>query len=482
MIENVLVLDIGSSALKAVLFGPDGDVLASSEAGYPPAAAPHRQDPESWWAAARAAVAALGPARIDAIALTGTMENLIPVDRTGRALCDAILYSDPCGGEALAARRAGLDALGAAAILGNPPEPLMTVFKLAWLREAHPDVFAHAASFLPGAKDFIALRLTGRAVTDPVTATTTGLMDIVGRRWSEPLLAAFGVAIDRLPEILPAGAVLGPVLPEAAAALGLDPSAGIVVVNGCGDAGATTLGSFCRERGDISLHLGTTGWLARVVGETEAAKIRPVYRLAHPSPGLLIEITPILSAGAATAWARRVLALSDAAAEAALAASDAAPPDLLFLPYLAGERSPFLDTDVRGAFLGLDAGHPAAALYYAVLEGVGLAIRANLTVIDPAGAGPVRLVGGGAKSALWPQMLADILARPVAVSHAASIATATGAFLVAADTFGLHVREDAATRLVPPRPERAGRIRRLSAAFAEATRFARGLQLGALQD
>src|SRR3712207_895730 len=126
MVQGILVLDVGTSALKAVLFGGAGGILASSETGYSPVRDPHRQDAEGWWSAARAAIAELGRQRIDAIVLTGSMENLIPVDRTGRALCDAILYSDPCGMAALDPMRPELAALGAAAILGNEPEPLMT--------------------------------------------------------------------------------------------------------------------------------------------------------------------------------------------------------------------------------------------------------------------------------------------------------------------------------------------------------------------
>ncbi len=477
MIERILVLDVGSSSLKAVLFGRDGTISAAAEAFYGPQPLPHRQDPQTWWSAARSAIAELGAPRIDAIALTGTMENLIAVDPAGRPLCDAILYSDPCGSEALAAAGPALQALGAGKIIGNEPEPLMTAFKIGWLRQTSPKIFAEAAFFLPGAKDALALRLTGRAVTDAVTATTTGLMQLAGRQWSEPVAAALGIPIRKLPEILPATSVIGSVLPHAAADLGLEPGHEALVVNGCGDVGATTLGSFCRVQGDLSLYLGTTGWLARVVDEAEAGAFRPVYRLAHPSPGLLIEVTPILSAGAAAAWARSIFGLSEAAAEQALRTIDAAPPDIVFLPYLAGERFPFMDAEVRGAFLGLGAEHGPAALYYSVLEGVGFAIRANLGAVDPGGAARIRLAGGGAKSAIWPNMLVDILGRPLSVPESAPVATSEGAFLLAAETFGLPVSEAGAIRDVEPRGDRRGRIERLAATFAAATDFARSLKL-----
>jgi xylulokinase len=481
MTERVLVLDVGSSSLKAVLFDSRGTILASCEAAYGLAPAPHRRNPEEWWSAARRAVAELGKTRIDAITLTGTMENLIPVDAGGNGLGDAILYSDPCGSEALAELSPKLGGVGAERILGNRPEPLMTAFKLAWLRRAEPGRFAQAASFLPGAKDAIAGRLTGRAVTDAVTATTTGLMDLKRRAWHDGLTGVLGIEHTRLPAIDPCGAVIGTIVPDAASDLGLDGVDPAIVINGCGDAGATTVGSFCREPGDISLYLGTTGWLARVVAEPETFEVSPVYRLAHPSPGLVIEITPILSAGSATAWARAALSLSDDAAEHALQAADRSPPDLLFLPYLIGERSPFIDTDVRGAFLGLAADHDAAAMYYAVLEGVGLAIRANLDSIDPGVSGHIRLAGGGARSALWPQILADILNRPLSIPDSASTATAYGAFLIAAEALDLPAERAGIARTVAPRPDRRSRADRLANLFAQSTDFARQLRLRADQ-
>jgi xylulokinase len=470
MSRHILVLDVGTSALKAVVFDAAGRIVASREAGYGPAPGPHRQSLNAWWAAAREAIAALDRPNIDAVVLSGTMENLIPVDGSGNAVGNAILYSDPCGTAALDRHQAALDEIGAGSILGNAPEPLMTAFKVAWLREAHPAVYARARYFFPGAKDAVALRLTGEAVTDPVTAATTGLMDLAARDWSAPLIDTLGVPAEKLPAIRPAGEIIGTVT-AAAAEIGI--ATGTPVVNGCGDGGATTLGSFCREAGDVSLYLGTTGWVARVTADTEPDE--RIFRLAHPSPGFTIAITPILSAGAAGTWVRTVLGISTGERDAVLAEADWDPKDLVFLPYLAGERFPFLDTEVRGAFVGLDAAHMRGDLYYAVLEGVGFAIRANLKTLDPAGTGRVRLVGGGAESAVWPQMLADILGRAILVPPFPEFATAMGAFLVAAQALGFVVETPAAARTCEPRPDRAMRADRLARSFQAATAAARRL-------
>jgi xylulokinase len=469
MVATVLVLDVGTSSVKAVLFGSRGAMLAASEAEYGPATAAHRQAVEEWVRATRTAVGALGSPSIGAIALAGTMENLIAVDADGRAVHDAILYSDPCGAPFLDLLSVALERLDAPAILGNAPEPLMTMAKAQWLRETRPVAWDKARWLLPGAKDYLAFHLTGRAVTDPATATTTGLMDLRTREWSAPLLAACDVPRARLPAILPAGAVIGAASPARAAILGLAIDRPVPVINGAGDAAATTVGSFCRDAGDISLYLGTSGWVARVVPAGALPPKPEVYRLAHPTEGLLIEVTPILSAGGAGNWIRHILDLGTEARDAALAVADAAPADTVFLPYLSGERFPFFDAEVRAAFLGLSADSSREALYYAVLEGVGLAIRANLERLDPQAEGRIRLAGGGAQSVVWPQMLADILRRPVGVPADPANATATGAFLVAAEALGLEGTPATPARIVMPRPDRAARAMRLAEVFARGT-------------
>ena len=167
---SILVLDCGSSALKATVFADDGAVIATTDAGYPEQSAPHRRAPEDWWRAAVEAVSRLPLNGVAALSLTGMMENLIAVDAVGQPVRDAALYSDPIGTEAFEAVVAGLEAADATAILGNAPRPLMTAFKLLALGPKG------AEWVLPGSKDFLALRLTGVAATDPSCASTTGLM------------------------------------------------------------------------------------------------------------------------------------------------------------------------------------------------------------------------------------------------------------------------------------------------------------------
>jgi len=468
--DNILVLDIGSSALKAAVFDPSGAPMALAETAYGVATSPERHPPNEWWWATVAVANSVRHAGVGAIVLTGMMENLIPVDAAGEPLGDAILYPDGCGAPFLARARDRLDAADATQLCGNAPEPLMTGFKLMWLREHDRERFDAARHFLPGARDFIAMKLTGMAVTDPVCAATTGLMDIETRDWSAPLLAITAVDRDRLPVIRPAADIIGRLGGRVAAELGLP--TGTPVINGCGDAGATTLGGGGDEPGDASLYIGTSGWVARIGERGALGESSPFYRLPHPIGDGIIEIAPILSAGAAANWVRGALGLEMEAAEALAATADVAPGNAVFLPYLTGERSPFLDLEVRGAFLGLSASDGAGELYYAALEGVALAIDANLRAMGGA-TGRVTLSGGGALSLVWRQIIADIVGAPVEIAADPVSATSFGAFRIAQQALGLKPVDTSFSVAARPRTERGERIKGLKQRFSLATDLVR---------
>ncbi|WP_055046332.1 xylulokinase [Devosia sp. A16] len=461
---SILVLDCGSSALKATVFAADGTVIATADTGYRAAGAPHRRAPEDWWQATVEAVSRLPLDNVTALCLTGMMENLIAVDASGQPVREASLYSDPVGTEAFEAAEERLEAADATAILGNAPRPLMTAFKLKALDAVG------ARWVLPGSKDFLALRLTGIAATDPSCASTTGLMDIGTRDWSSELVELLDVDRGLLPPILAAETVLGGLIAEAAHALGLP--AGLPVINGCGDAAATTIGSGAERPGEVSVYLGTSGWVAGVTEVTERTP-RPYYRLAHPLHGGLIEVAPIFSAGAAAQWARDTLGLTLQDAERLAGEADASPGGALFLPYLNGERTPFVDLDLRAGFANVTASDGAGALYYAALEGVAFAIAANVRAMGAAG--PVYLVGGGAQSALWPQIMADILGREVTVPAQPVLAASLGAWRAAAKALGLTMGAAARGRAYLPRHQRAERIARQQRRFERATTMLREL-------
>lgn len=475
---RVLAIDLGTSALKAVLFDRTGAIVATASQPLATRAGANRaqeQDPDEWWAALERAVAALpGRETVSAIVLAGTMQNLIACDPAGKALAPAVLYSDrrleECEVEALKrclpadyAQRAG-----------NRPDPAHTILKLMAADRFLPGADRSAGRrLLFGGKDALILRLTGRAVVDPTTASTTGLMNIATRAWDPALLAAAGADLAELPDIVTADEPAGALLAQAAAALGLP--AGIPVLAGCGDAAGATWGAFADRPGTAYAYLGTTGWVAATLSLAEAAPPRDIYTLADPvHDDRAILISPFLTAGAALDWAAGLCGTDVGTLLERAEAEDAAPPSMLFLPYLSGERAPFEDQNVRGALLGADRGHGAGALGHAVLEGIAFAVRHNL---DMAGLPPwpLTVIGGGAKSPLQRQLLADALGCDILAPPDGRETTAFGALRMAAGWLGLTLAQDGAAdaEIVRPRPERRERSERRYRTYLEASGFAR---------
>lgn len=474
--ERILIVDVGTSSVKAALFDGSGHVLAAADhalATASPAPGFAEQAVDDWWQATAAAIRGLALERQpDAIGFTGSMQNVALIGQDGAALRPAILYSDA---RVDAARVTAVgEALPAdfASRIGNGVDPALCLYRLDWLHDHEPDAMAAAARILFGAKDAVILRMTGRAVVDPSTATTTGLMNLAGRSWDAAILAAIGLSPALLPDILDADALAGPLLPEAAAALGLQP--GIPVHVGAGDGGATAWGTASEAHDRPHAYLGTTGWIAACMPLATAAPPRPSYTLAAPVGRDVVVISPFLAAGLALDWFAGVLGREVAELYASAGTHDAEPPPALFLPFLIGERGPFLDRAVRGAFLGLDRDHQAEALAYAVLEGLAHAIRDNLDAL-PIRPATIVLAGGAAGAPVVAQLVADTTGAAVEVPPEGRLVTAYGAYRMLAPVLGTRALPEVGGRIVLPRPERAERAARRFAAYRAATAAARDL-------
>ena len=470
-VETVLAIDVGTSSLKAVLFTRDGSAAGQIAMDYPTHAAEagtREQDTHDWWSALTVAVRALAPALdLRAIVLTGSMQNCIAIGPDARPIGRAILYSD--------ARVSGLDRVACEARLpvdfrrriGNMPDGAMPIFRLM---TGDPRLArGRGVRYLFGAKDVLIARLTGRAVIDPTTATTTGLLGVAAGDWDLDLVRAAGLDVEQLPEVLPADAVIGPLGDAAAVELGLPP--GLPVINGAGDAGAATWGAGGSAVGSAHVYLGTTGWVAAITPRVAGSLPGETYMLMSPIGDAMIAIAPLLQAGSALDWARR-FAIGPEASDAE--AIDRSPPSALFLPYLAGERFPFQDRDVRAAFLGLDERTGPDELHYAALEGLCHAIRDNLEALaSPPTEMP--LIGGVAENPMLRQLLADTLDLPVLVPPQSRLATAYGAYLLAASALGWDRFDTTAHTRTAPRPERRNRAERRFLAYRGAQRTARAV-------
>jgi len=411
---TLLGLDLGTSSVKAVLIDEGG--RPAGEAGAACAVDRPRvgwaeADPPRWWAAVVAAVSQLpaaARAEVRGVGLSGHMHGAVLADAHGVAVRPAILWLDTRSVETLARYPAE-----AARTTGNAPTAGMTGPTLRWLAE-HEPASLRAARWVLLAKDWVRLRLTGEAATDPSDASGTVLSDRDGQ-WDEPLVAALGLSRELLPPVRPSGAVAGQLTARAAGELGLP--AGVPVATGAGDTLAAALSTGLHAEGDAQLSIGSSAQV--VVARGTWPGFSPhlnVYRSANPA-GLppWCQMAAMLNGGLAIDWARGVLGLSWDEAFARAFAPGAEQGEAVFLPYLTGERTPWMDPHVRGAWAGLGAGDGPGTLMRAALTGVAFGIRAGLDALRADGA-PVerlRLAGGCTVHQGWRQLLADVLRVPL---------------------------------------------------------------------
>ena len=413
-------LDFGTSSVKLVVATAGGEVLARAHIAYPTStglAGEAEQHPEQWWDAAAAAIADTGlGARIDAIGVTGQMQDLIAV-AGDRALRPALLYSDTRA----VAQHARLheSAPDWERITGNHQDPTNVAAKIAWLSEHEPAVMREAEHLLFGAPGYIAWRATGVAACDVVTASTTGLLDVGARGWFTELAQAAGARAEQLPALIgaqPGDALLGEVHAVAARELGV--RSGIPVVHAVGDAGSATDGLVGSEPGDAYIYLGTTGWLAAVTTSQADAEVSPIHSLVMPGWDARLRIGAVQSAGLAADWSRRTFFPShDFAAVEQLAADRVTDPAAvavrpLTLPGLSGERTPVRDGSFRGAFVGVREATLPIDFHLGVLTGVACALR---HAADSLGIEQRRIpvIGGAAASPAWRHIVADVFGATV---------------------------------------------------------------------
>jgi xylulokinase len=405
----VFGIDVGTTALKGVAIDPDGSPLARAEASYPlsmPRPGWAEQDPSHWWDAAQSVLARLraSAGTPAGIGLSGQMHGLVALDASGRVLRPSILWNDQrTGAESEEIeRKVGLDRL--IARTGNRALPGFTAPKLLWLRHHEPELYARIARVaLP--KDYVRLMLCGEHATDVSDASGTLLLDVAERRWSEEMLDALQLEREWLPPPL-----------ESPATSGLTDD-GVPVAAGAGDQAAGALGVGVDRPGPLSVVIGTSGVVFAALHRYAAEPLGRVHVFCHAVPGAWHAMGVMLSAAGSLRWLRDALGGGNGYAELLHEATawPAGTEGLMFLPYLAGERTPHSDPGARGAFVGLSVRHDRGALVRAVLEGVAFGLRDSLDLIRELGDHPRlgRVSGGGARSDLWLQIVASVLELPL---------------------------------------------------------------------
>lgn len=479
-----LGIDVGTSALKGVLLGEDGTVLASMAVEYPllsPRPGWSEQDPNGWWdACCRVcrALAAKAHGRIAAVGLSGQMHGSTFLDDHGQPIRPALLWNDARTGEQCVEieRRLGVERL--IAIAGNRASAGFQAPKILWLRQHEPEAHARIAQVLLP-KDFIRFRLTGVRATDAADASGTLLLDLGRRHYSEELLTALDIPRGWLPDVFESHEVTGRIDRAGAEATGLP--LGIPVVAGGADNACAAVGAGIIAPGQGVCSIGTSGTVFVHSGRPLIDPVGALNGFCACTPDGWHSMGVILSAGGALRWYRDAVMGPQPAEDGRDAfdlliaqAAEIGPgaDGVMFQPYLSGERAPHLDPNARAAWVGLSLAHDRRHMVRALIEGVGFALADCLARMRRMGAEPpgLVLVGGGARSPTWRAILAAQLNLALEI-RAAQEGPALGAAMLAA--VGAGIQPDLATAVARTVPSR-GRIETPDVGLAELYRGLHG--------
>ncbi|WP_416363514.1 xylulokinase [Pseudomonas sp. NFX183] len=426
-----LGIDLGTSELKAILMDVDGAVLAHAgvrlsvsrrHSGW------SEQAPQDWWQACLQALEQLRAhaafSRVVCIGLSGQMHGAVLLGDDDRVLYPAILWDDS---------RAVADAEqlgpGFAEVTGSLPMAGLTAPKLLWLQRHEPEVFK-AIDCVLSPKDYLRLRLSGERISEMSDAAGTLWLDVAQREWFAPMLGATGLAPAQMPRLVEGGAPAGYVT---ASGLGLSP--GVVIAGGGGDNPVAAVGIGAINAGDGFITLGTSAAIVAITDHAAGNPASAVHSFCHALPDRWYTMGAMLAGASCLRWVTRLTGMPDEQTlldqvQAQLPMGQPVPLDTpLFLPYLAGERTPHNDPLLRGGFMNLGHDCTPAMLGYAVMEGVGFGLLDALRAVQSAGAsvGACALVGGGARSEYWAQLLANILQREIFTLQGSELSACIGA-------------------------------------------------------
>lgn len=467
-----LGVDIGTSGTKTIAMREDGVILARDTVEYPlytPKPGWSEQVPEDWWQATvqsiRAVVsrAGIAPSEVKGIGLSGQMHGSVFLDKSNNVVRPALLWNDQ-------RTQAECDEIeskvgGRAALIQMVSNPALTGFtapKILWLRNHEPANFEKTVKVLLP-KDYVRFRLTGEFASEVSDASGTLLLDVKKRQWCQPLLDKLGLSASLLPPVFESQVVSGKLSAIAAEQCGLP--VGVPVVGGGGDQAASAVGNGIVQSGAISATMGTSGVVFAHSDEVQTDPLGRVHTFCHAVEGKWHVMGVVLSAGGSLQWYRNQFGEMEAAlakgmgTEAyelmtmAAAKAPAGSEGLFFLPYLTGERTPHCDSNARGAWVGLSLRHGRAHMIRSVMEGATYAMRDCLEIIKgmQIPITDIRVSGGGAKSAFWRQLQADIYGQDVSVTNSVEgpaygvallAAVGTGAFKNVAEACSATIRTE----------------------------------------
>lgn len=457
MKQYLLGIDLGTSGTKTVLFDDAGKAIAAHTAEYPlyqPKNGWAEQDPNDWWQAAVKTIQSvlqssqIPAAAITGIGISGQMHGLVMLDENGQCLRNSIIW---CDGRTADECREITEKVGAEKLIAITANPALTGFtagKILWVRRHQPDIYQRCRHILLP-KDYLRYKLTGVFATEVSDASGMNLLDVPNRCWSKEIMDILELDESMFAPVYESVDITGTVHAQAAELTGL--TAGTPVVGGAGDNAAAAIGTGVVKAGRAFTTIGTSGV---VFAHSDQVAIDPkgrVHSFCSAVPGKWTVMSCTLAAGLSLKWLRDTCCQQ----ECAQAKSQELDPyilmnqlaqtspiganRLLFLPYLMGERSPILDPDARGAFIGLSAIHSKGDLIRAVMEGVAFSQKQCIEILTEMGVptDSMMMCGGGARSELWRQLLTDIYDCPVKTSRASDEGPALGVAILAGVATGV---------------------------------------------
>ncbi|AJZ90368.1 Xylulose kinase [Beauveria bassiana D1-5] len=429
-----LGIDIGTSELKALLIDGQGEILGAAHAALT-VQRPHphwaEQDPEAWWQATQQVVSTLRQqmpdawAKIRAIGLSGQMHGAVLLDGQGKVLRPCILWNDTrSAGQCARLTEEHPEFL---TISGNLVMPGFTAPKLRWVAEHEPEIFSRVDKVLLP-KDYLRWRLSGEFASDPSDAAGTLWLDVAKRDWSDKLLAATGLSRSQMPRLVEGSEVSAVLRSALATEWGL--SSAVKIAGGGGDNATSAVGVGAVNNGDAFISLGTSGVIFVVNDELQTSPESGVHAFCHALPQRWHQMSVMLSAASCLRWVCNLLSVTESQLmeEMAGLSDEQKKHAPVFLPYLSGERTPHNDAHAMGSFFALNHETNRALLGYSVIEGVTFGLADGMAVLETSRSQITQcsLTGGGARSAIWAQLIADVLDVPI-VTHPASSSGALGA-------------------------------------------------------
>lgn len=447
MSEVLLGIDIGTSACKAAVFDRNGTVLAQANENYPvsyPKPGWAEQNPSDWWDSVCKAIhtildKGIRASNIIGIGIDGQSWSAVAIDKNGAVLSNTPIWMDTRAKEICDSMKLACGEQRLFETNGNPVQPMYTMPKVLWYKENWPQVYRRASKILQS-NSFVAYRLTGVLTQEPSQGYGWNCYNMERGEWDRELCSELSVDPALLPDIVPCHAVIGKVTKQAAQQTGL--MEGIPVVAGGLDAACGTLGAGVIHPGETQEQGGQAGGMSICIDRCRADN--RLILGAHVVGGLWLLQGGTMGGGGTLNWFEKEFCAAERQAAKAAATSSfveidkgaskipAGSEGLVFLPYMAGERSPIWDSRAKGVFYGIDFSKTRANFARAVMEGVAYSLRHNLEAADEAGAHAELLcaMGGAANSRLWMQIKADITGRRLVVPSS-DTATALGAAILA---------------------------------------------------